>query len=291
MFRVLDLFSGIGGFSLGLERAGGFKTVAFCEIEPFCQKVLKKHWPEVPIYTDVTKMEFCEGMADVITGGFPCQDISYAGKGAGLAGERSGLFRELLRAVRMVRPRHVIVENVAALLDRGMGVVLGEMACLGHDAEWDCISAADVGAPHGRERVWITTTDANGQQQTGGGSESIRRRKWCAEETAQAASDANSLRQLQPGRIIAHVRRWIADGFARTVWAGDWQAKFEALCRMDDGLPTRLDRSRDEAAVKSLGNAVIPQIPELIGRAIMQAEGMTPAPQSVPSISHHQERA
>ena len=95
--KVLDLFSGIGGFSLGLERTGGFETVAFCEIEGFCQKVLNKHWPDVPIYEDVRNIDY-DGTVDVICGGFPCQDISIAGKGAGIEGEKSGLWKDRLRS-------------------------------------------------------------------------------------------------------------------------------------------------------------------------------------------------
>lgn len=150
--KVLDLFSGIGGFSLGLERAG-MKTIAFCEIDPFCRRVLAKHWPEVPILDDVRTAEF--PAADIVVGGFPCQDVSCAGKRAGLAGERSGLYRELVRAFRMVRPRHAIVENVAALLSDGLGTVLGDMAESGFDTEWDCVPASSVGAPHERDRVFI----------------------------------------------------------------------------------------------------------------------------------------
>ena len=132
--NVLDLFSGIGGFSLGLERAG-MRTVAFCEIDPFCRRVLAKHWPEVPCAEDITKRQFIPGEADIICGGFPCQDLSTAGNGAGLAGERSGLWRELLRAIRVVRPKFAVVENVAALLSRGLGTVLGDLAKVGYDAE------------------------------------------------------------------------------------------------------------------------------------------------------------
>ena len=124
MLRVLDLFSGIGGFSLGLERTNGFQTVAFCEIDLFCRQVLKKHWPNVPCFEDITKLGEGEldeiGKVDVICGGFPCQDISCAGKGAGIHAERSGLWWEMLRIVRLVRPRYVLVENVAALLNRGL---------------------------------------------------------------------------------------------------------------------------------------------------------------------------
>ncbi|MCP4000455.1 MAG: DNA cytosine methyltransferase, partial [Gammaproteobacteria bacterium] len=123
--HVLDLFSGIGGFSLGLERTGGFKTVAFCEIEAYPRKVLAKHWPDVPQYTDVRELTGDrlrqDGITvDVITGGFPCQDISVAGKGAGIEGERSGLWSEIARLTGEIRPRYVILENVSALLGRGL---------------------------------------------------------------------------------------------------------------------------------------------------------------------------
>jgi DNA-cytosine methyltransferase len=163
--NVLDLFSGIGGFSLGLERTGGFRTVAFCEIDPFCRRVLAKHWPEVPCYDDVRSLTAdrlrADGISvDVICGGFPCQDISVAGNGAGLDGERSGLWREYARLVGELRPRLIIVENVAALLGRGLGDVLGDLAALGYDAEWHCIPAAAVGAPHRRDRIWIVAHDA-----------------------------------------------------------------------------------------------------------------------------------
>ena len=158
--KVLDLFSGIGGFSLGLERTGGFETVAFCEIEEYPRRVLAKHWPHVPCYDDVRTLTAdrlaADGIAvDVICGGFPCQDISTAGKGAGLEGERSGLWSEIARLVGELRPRYVIVENVSALLGRGLGTVLGDLAALGYDAEWHCIPASYVGAPHRRDRIWI----------------------------------------------------------------------------------------------------------------------------------------
>ena len=158
--RVLDLFSGIGGFSIGLERAG-MTTVAFCEQDAFCQHVLAQHWPGVPIYDDVRTLTTDtlrrDGIAavDVICGGFPCQDISLAGAGAGIKGERSGLWSEYARLIGELRPRFVVVENVAALLSRGLDRVLGDLAALGYDATWDCIPASAVGAPHRRDRVWI----------------------------------------------------------------------------------------------------------------------------------------
>jgi DNA (cytosine-5)-methyltransferase 1 len=151
---VGSLFSGIGGFDLGLERTGGFTTSWFCEQDPFCQRVLAKHWPGVPCHPDITALRHPEPV-DVLCGGFPCQDLSYAGAGAGLAGARSGLWSEYARLVGELGPRYVVVENVSALLARGLGTVLADLAALGYDAEWDCIPASAVGAPHQRDRVWL----------------------------------------------------------------------------------------------------------------------------------------
>ena len=156
-----SLFAGIGGFDLGLERAG--MTCAWqVEREPYAVRVLEKHWPNVRRHDDVCTFPPEEGNWDVdlVCGGFPCQDISVAGKGAGLAGERSGLWHEMHRIIGELRPRFVIVENVAALLSRGMETVLGELSEIGYDAEWHVIPASAVGAPHRRERVWIVA-DAN----------------------------------------------------------------------------------------------------------------------------------
>jgi DNA (cytosine-5)-methyltransferase 1 len=272
MLRVLDLFSGIGGFSLGLERTGGFQTVAFCEIDSACQAILGKHWAGTPIASDIRARDFQRGEADVIVGGFPCQDISYAGKRAGLAGERSGLFWEMVRAIRVVRPRVALMENVAALLTGGMGDVLGSMAADGYDAEWDCVSASDAGAPHGRPRIWIAFADAYSEQRSQRGYSPLRWWEWIAQETAQAGANANGQRQLEPPRLLGDIRRWLVHGAARTFWSDHWQAKFEALRGMDDGIPSRLDRAREAAALPPLGNAVVPQIPEAWGRAILAAE-------------------
>jgi DNA (cytosine-5)-methyltransferase 1 len=238
-FQVLDLFSGIGGFSLGLERTGGFKTVAFCEIEPFPRRVLKKHWPEVPIYEDVRTLTAAQLAADgigvdVICGGFPCQDISTAGKGAGIDGERSGLWREYARLIGELRPRYVLVENVAALLGRGLDRVLGDLAALGFDAEWFPLSAAQLGAPHHRERLWLVA--------------------YPAEEPG-----------LHEPNAWDAIRGWLFDDF--DAWpAAPWASSIAAVCRVDDGIPYRVVRTG------ALGNAVVPAIPELIGRAILASE-------------------
>ena len=177
-FRVLDLFSGIGGFALGLGATGGFEPAAFCDNNPKCRHLLEHYWPEVPTYDDVCTITgerlVADGVAvDAITAGFPCQDLSYAGLGAGLAGARSGLWFEIPRLVRELhdlgRPvRLLILENVSALLGRGLGTVLGDLAALGFDAEWDCIPAAAVGAPHLRDRIWIVAY-SRGEQHEGFG--------------------------------------------------------------------------------------------------------------------------
>ncbi len=241
--RVLDLFSGIGGFSLGLERTGGFETVAFCEIEEYPRRVLQKHWPKVPIYHDVRELTADtlrrDGIAvDVICGGFPCQDISAAGKRAGLAGERSGLWSEYARLVSEVQPRFVIVENSAELLGRGLGDVLGALATIGFGATWECIPAAVLGAPHGRDRIWVVAYY----------------------EKIQGVHEPDIRNEL---------RRWLSDD--GNAWpACPWSSTTAGVCRVDDGISNRVERTG------SLGNAVVPQIPELIGKAILKAEGLTP---------------
>ena len=147
-----SLFSGIGGFDLGFDRAG-LKCAWQVEIDPFARAVLQKHWPEVPKHDDVRTFE--PTPVDVVCGGFPCQDISSSGKRNGLEGERSGLFYEFSRVIRTIRPRFVVMENVADLVVRGLPRVLGELAEIGYDAEWHCIPAADFGMPQGRDRIWI----------------------------------------------------------------------------------------------------------------------------------------
>lgn len=243
--RVLDLFSGIGGFSLGLERAG-MTTVAFCEIEEYPRRVLAKHWPGVPIYDDVRTLTADalrrDGIAvDVICGGFPCQDLSVANVvGKGLAGERSGLWREYARLVREIRPRYVIVENVAALLGRGAGDVLGDLAACGFDAEWFALPASAIGAPHHRDRLWIVAYPC------GTGREGHQSILGLLESEAKASA--------KHGNPFAGAWRALGGGFANL--------------RPSDGVSVALERRK----LKATGNAVVPQIPELIGRAIIKAE-------------------
>ncbi|MFP5432044.1 MAG: DNA cytosine methyltransferase, partial [Alphaproteobacteria bacterium] len=290
--RVLDLFSGIGGFSLGLERTGGFETVAFCEIEEFPRRVLAKHWPEVPCYHDVRELTAdrlaADGIAvDVICGGFPCQDISYAGLGAGLAGARSGLFYEVSRLIGELGPSYIILENVGALLSRGLDAVLGTLASVGYDAEWHCIPASALGAHHRRDRVWIIAyPKSDGQPWRAVGDKNGNPTEACEvrvrpEFTGDGAIDeqgalANTCildeqrfvacisdAQKRPGQVERSAGP-CRDGF------GWWRAQ-PGMGRVADGIPDRAHR------LKGLGNAVVPQIPELIGRAIL-ATRPSPAP-------------
>ena len=241
MIRVLDLFSGIGGFSLGLERTKGFETVAFCEIEPYARRVLAKHWPGVPIYDDVTTLTAsrleADGIAvDAICGGFPCQDISNAGNGAGLEGERSGLWFEFRRLIEEIRPAWVFIENVSALRSRGLEVVLGGLAALGYDAEWHCIPASAVGAPHQRDRVWIVA-DA----------------QCCGQPGPGASGNAS-----HPAPLVQREAVDAFDGSLGDIWRTE-----PDVGRVAHGVPARVDRLR------CLGNAVVPQIPQILGEAVL----------------------
>lgn len=308
-WAILDMFSGIGAFSLGLQRAG-MKPIAFVEIDQFCRDVLARHWPGVPIHHDVRDADF--PAADVICGGFPCQDVSRAGKRAGVTGQRSGLYRELVRAIRMVRPKVAIVENVAALLDDGIDIVLGDLAEGGDCVEWDCVPANAIGACHERDRVWIIAhrspvrgieeiADADGIRCDTSlwtkkpGRQKARRRQRSRPQ-ASGAPDAQSDgcgqgRSRRPPDSFAWIRdatRWHAghayrEGFQERegergdprqerqaaeraaiadVWQQEWPCE-PALLGVDDGIADRVERTR------ALGNSLIPQIPELIGRAIL----------------------
>jgi len=270
--NVLDLFSGIGSFSLGLERAG-MHTVGFCEIDPYCRAVLRKHWPATPIWDDVRTLkadEFpgdCPGI-DVICGGFPCQDISIGGKGAGIEGERSGLWREFARLIGEIRPRYAIVENVAALLGRGMGDVLGDLAAIGYDAEWHCIPAAAVGAPHFRDRVWIVAYPLHG----GHGFEIQSLGELWGSPTADVGSNGEVQPMADADRGNGHRRSGdVQMGWGRYAREAtqaciegriEWPAEPD-VGRVAYGVAGRLQR------LTALGNGLVPQIPEIIGRAIM----------------------
>jgi DNA (cytosine-5)-methyltransferase 1 len=277
-----ELFAGIGGFSLGLERAG--MTCKWqVEIDPYATAVLRKHWPKVPKHDDVrTFPPQGDYGVDLICGGFPCQDISFAGKGAGLAGARSGLWHEFARIIGELRPNYVVVENVAALLARGADVVLGTLATLGYDAEWHVISASAVGAPHRRERVWIVAY-SNGRclhrmraDSGNGGAISTKgeQRIICRSRGGEDMADADQPRLEGRDRstdLELHGRQGQVrpTGAGRVQgWDGNgWWITEPDVGRVAHGVPSRVDRLR------CLGNAVVPQVVEVIGRAIIEAEG------------------
>lgn len=270
--KVLDLFSGIGGFSLGLERAG-FETAAFCEIDPWCRRVLAKHWPEVPRYDDVQHLtaarlraDGIEGI-DTICGGFPCQDVSLAGPGHGLDGERSGLWRQVRRLAGELRPRRVLVENVGALRGRGLAAILGDLAALGFDADAHAVPAAAAGAHHLRDRVWIVAwrVDMRPCEFCGYVFDHDRLGRYrcpnCCGEGALA--DAPSPRLQERFGLFGSLSRALSAASA----PGQWSTE-PMFLRNVHGVPNRLDRRR----VKALGNAVYPPLVEIIGRSILEQE-------------------
>ncbi len=239
--RLWRVRHGIGGFSLGLERTGGFKTIGFVEIDPYCRAVLKKQWPDVQCYGDIREVN-AERLAldgikvDAIAGGFPCQDISVAGGRAGIGGSRSGLWSEYARLIGEIRPRVALIENVSALLIRGMGTVLRDLAALGFDAEWDCIPAASIGALHFRDRVWILAYPD---------THPLRPQRF-----REAATGAWSEQQFA-GLVQDQIRLSLPAGRRSGI---------------SDGVSGRMGQ------LKAYGNAIVPQIAEMIGHAILNAE-------------------
>jgi DNA (cytosine-5)-methyltransferase 1 len=338
LLTVGGLFSGIGGIELGLERAG-MQILWHAESDEFCQHILSERWPGVPCFPDVRDLvadtngagsearssNGLRGVArdvpgqparpsaqssggalpvpvpyvDVLCGGFPCQDISLAGAGAGIReGTRSGLWYEFARLIRELRPRYVIVENVSALLARGLDVVLGDLAACGYDAEWDCIPASAVGAPHRRDRVWIVAYPRRERGESRGGSGDVVRAAGQAEGQGlqrqrgwRAAVDSSTGGAAVPNMADAHregpqgygrehqlralgeeveARGSRGDGRAPAIGRGSspegpWAVEPD-VGRVADGVPARVDRLR------SLGNAVVPQIAEWIGSRIVAYE-------------------
>lgn len=244
-----SLFSGIGGLELGLERAGLGPVLWHVEIDPFCRRVLEKHWPRVTRYEDVREVGSCNlAPVDVVCGGFPCQDVSDS-QGVGLAGARSGLWREMLRLVRELRPRFVVVENVAALATRGLDVVLGGLAACGYDAIWLPLRAADVGLPHGRRRLFLVAhADRDGRVAEPSARLHVR---------GARGDDADRRGPRVPGP---------RDG------SEAWRAFRESggpepgVCRGPNGFPAGLELRR----LSALGNAVVPQCAEVVGHMIQE---------------------
>jgi DNA (cytosine-5)-methyltransferase 1 len=273
-----SLFAGIGGIDLGLERAG-WDCRFQVEWDPFCQRVLAKHWPDVPRFGDITAVDWSAvEPVDLLAGGFPCQPFSVAGKQRRLEDDR-WLWPEFARTIRELRPRFVLVENVPGLLvGGGMGAVLGDLAELGFDASWESIPAAAVGAPHLRYRVWIiahrqgdaSRPDADGVGSHRAdvdidGSPELRDEQVCEPGSlGQPLADPDLAgpqghRGLDPERDGPGERpAWPSGGAL-----DDWWSVEPDVGRVAHGVPARVDRLR------SLGNAVVPQIVEVIGRQLL----------------------
>lgn len=246
-----SLFSGIGGFDLGFEKAG-FQCRWQVEIDDYATHILEKHWPQVHRYRDVRECNASNlEQVDCIIGGFPCQDISYAGRGAGLDGERSGLFFEAVRVVRQLQPRAIVLENVAALLTRGLDRVLGTLAEIGYDAQWHCIPAAAVGAPHIRDRVFVLGYANGGRGQAWESTGQTARHGLSASSTSV---DASSMADAQGfyGQGFYDGSRKVE--FGRSSW---WELE-PGMGRVAHGIPSRVDR------LKCLGNAIVPQVAEVV---------------------------
>lgn len=279
MLKVLDLFSGIGGFSLGLERTGGFETVAFCEIDPFCQKVLKKHWPDVPIYNDVRNLDY-DGAVDVITGGYPCQPFSTAGKRKGKEDDRH-LWPAMFDLIKKHRPDWVIGENVAGHIGMGLDEVLDDLESADYQARSFVIPAVSVNAPHRRDRLWTVANakelQCNGREFDAQHSKRETVQEFGNRSGAAIISDTNSGngqsgKQDRKQEDCAEDRsgmdnRTSRHGNLRNV--GEHWSFEPAVGRVVNGIPNRVHR------LKALGNAVVPQIPEMIGYAILEAEKET----------------
>jgi DNA (cytosine-5)-methyltransferase 1 len=284
-----SLFSGIGGLELGLERAGLGPVLWQCEIDPYCRAVLARHWPAATRYEDVRELSGAAlPRVDVVCGGFPCQDVSDAGRRAGLAGARSGLWYEYARIVEEARPRVVVVENVRGLLGRGLDVVAGRLDDLGYDVEVTRIRAADVGAPHLRERVFLVAVadaDRSGRRDDGRGQEAGRASGRVADAGREVAHPERE-GQPQPQGALADVGGRAGDG-GRLECAAEPRVGGGA-----HGLPAGLDgpgpggawpAGRGEAQhpwepprtlagvkarparLRALGNAVVPQVAYVVG--------------------------
>ena len=243
MLNVLDLFSGIGGFTYGLEMAGGFNTIAFCEINEFCRKVLKKHWPSIPIFKDVKEIngEKISETIDIVTGGWPCQPVSVAGKRKGSKDDR-WLWPEMFRVIKEFKPTWVIGENVTGIISMELNKVLFDLEGEGYETATFIIPACAVGAPHRRDRAWVLAHTNN-------------------------TGFSNFIGEL-PTKKRAGVRKTFSVAHCRKMletWNRNTFNKIEStICRISNGVPDGMDRLR------ALGNSIVPQIVTIIGTYIRE---------------------
>lgn len=278
--EVLDLFAGAGGFTLAGEMSGGYVTKAFCEIDKYAQRVLRARWPDVPLFDDVTKLKGSDvGAVDVITGGFPCQDLSSAGRGAGIGeGTRSGLFREMLRIACEVRVisgelPYIVFENVPRLLSgpaeapgQWFGEFLRALAEVGYDAEWFCITAASIGAPHERERVCVVAyasqVQCDGCKTDGeDGFAQVSEPGGCS--CQKDAANSNKA-PFERGGVSRRVYAQHADINGSASWWSEWGGGEPEVCGVDDGVPHKSHR------LGIMGNAIVPPVFAMVMRALRE---------------------
>jgi len=272
VLTVGSLFSGIGGFDLGLERAG-MKVIWQSEIDPFATKVLKKHWPKVPNYGDIKKINWAEiEKPEVICGGYPCQPFSQAGKRRGEEDPRH-LWPWVLDAISELRPKYAILENVRGHLTLGGISVIGELANIGYRSEWRVISAASVGANHRRDRVVIVAYPeskfSHGRELGQCGEQNEERERI---QTQIRTSGGQMANPDSGGRLEGTLEVFSAErreSALAGLTLGSWWTVEPGMGRVANGVPGRVDRLR------ALGNAVVPQVAEVVGRLVMSHASST----------------
>jgi len=238
IYTVGSLFSGIGGIELGLESCGRYETRWFAEADPFCREVIGRNWKGRKIYEDVkdVKIEDAVERVDVVCGGFPCQDVSTAGKGAGIRGKRTGIFYTAIDIVDKLRPACVILENVTGILSNGFGRLLQAFQEIRYDVEWNCVSAESVGYPHKRERIFIIAYPTGVRLP----------RPW----TLGKPVDPEESKYREAGEFVNAFQR----------------KDLPYLCAKHDGL----DRSTSVAVITALGNSVVPDAAMVAGKRAVE---------------------
>jgi len=279
----LDLFSGIGGFSLGLEATGGFETKAFCDIEKYPRQVLQKHWPHVKQYEDIKELNYerlkADGIdsIDIITGGYPCQPFSIAGRQKGEEDPRH-LWPEYFRLVKELRPTWVIGENVSGHIKLGLDTVIEDLESEDYSVRPFSISASSIGANHQRERIWILAhsrrsqwprAELRGENENETRQENanqFERSSSTSEVDVANTNDERLQRQWQSRNQFTprfNSSRESSEEGQGTVGQGWWESE-PNMGRVAHGIPKRVDR------LKSLGNSLVPQIPYYIGKTILE---------------------
>jgi len=274
--KLLDLFSGIGGFSLGLESTGFFETIGFVEKDKFCQKVLKKHWSNINIEEDIRNVKGERYAADIITGGFPCQPFSVAGKRKSTADDRY-LWDEMLRVIREVKARWIVAENVEGIVNINEGMVLrqvlNDLEKEGFQSQCIIIPASGIGAWHQRKRIWIVSYSHNNgsyrSQRNATKQSSYEQKDRLSFRDDKDVSNSNARLSIRENEEIQTGRKFAAKTSIerQQTW---WETQSE-FCGVPNGVSYELDKSRNNR-IKSLGNSIVPQIVRQLGLAILEAE-------------------